>query len=398
MKYFIGYKKSILTSIGFLFFMGFLKAQQPNNARLLFEQQDVAAAKQSIDSFVLTNAGSAAGWLLKARIYNAISKDQNLKDLVADGRMDAFIALQKAMQLNKPYTQQELAALQYSLPFDIYNGYTDDGLTWYNAGAESNDKNSFSTALDKFKKAGMVSRLIFTNGWGLTAFDTANTYYAARAAIMAGKEEDAFLLAKKIADAGITQSLTTKTMERIYEWLAYYYKKQKDGNNLLKYARMSTFYFPADVYFNLILVDWYRQQQDYSNMFTQYQQLFTKQPGNSKYQLAYLNDVFNYLFNNKVPITNRADYENILDNGLTAFVKSNSTSVAARLLLAKLYFNQGQEPAMRTAAERINLLKRSNTNLKEILARFCNTTSENCEEARLLLVRNIKVIKALQGR
>src|SRR6266550_1222263 len=108
MKRFIGYKKSILLGIGFLFFTVVVKAQEPTSARLFFQQQQLEKAKESVDSFVQMNGNNAAGWLLKARIYNAISQDQNLKDLVADGRMDAFQALQKAVVLNKIYVDGEL--------------------------------------------------------------------------------------------------------------------------------------------------------------------------------------------------------------------------------------------------------------------------------------------------
>ncbi len=394
MKYFTENKKSILISIGFLFFSGQVKAQEPAYARQLFEEKSFAAAKQSADSFVQYNPGNAAGWLLKARIYNAISKGQSLKDMVADGRMDAFLALQKAVQLDKTYTERELNPIK--LPFELYDGYTNEGLQYFNGGVDGNNKSSFTTALDKFKKAGMVSRWIYSNGWGLASFDTTNIYYTARAAMMAGKEEDAFLFAQKIADAGITRGRAGTAYNSIYQWLAFYYKKQKDGGNLLKYAGLGMNSYANDPYFNLILIDWYRQQQDYTNMFAQYDQLLAKQPGN-QYQLAYLNDVFIYLFNNKTTIHNKPGYQDILSRGLTDYLKTNNASTEARLLLAKLYINQAmqKQAANKNAAQQ--LLIRSNIYLKEITAQFCSAAPKDCKEAKLLQAKNAKTLKALQA-
>jgi len=138
--------------LAFLFLIPALKAQEPTRARQLFGQQNLVPAKESVDSFVQLNSASAEGWLLKAQVYTAITQDLYLKDLVADGRMAAFLSLQKAVQLNKPYTERELNPGNYKLAFDLYNGYTDEGVAYFNAGAERNDKSSYATALNMFKK------------------------------------------------------------------------------------------------------------------------------------------------------------------------------------------------------------------------------------------------------
>jgi hypothetical protein len=397
MKYFTEYKKPILTCIGFLFFMASPKAQDPAYARQLFEQGNFAAAKQSVDSFVQTHTANAAGWLLKANIYNAISNNPQFKDLMADGLTDAFIALQKAVQLNADLVNEQLKKDHYQLAYDIYNGFTNDGLLYYNAGVENNFKGNFITALDKFKKAASVGSMIYNNGWGLTAMDTSNICYTAKAAVMAGKEDDAFIMAKKIADAGITQTTGGNSLASIYQWLTFYYKKQKDGANLLKYSQLGINYFSNDTYFNLILIDWYRQQHAYKDMFAAYEQLFAKAAGNNQYQLPYLNDVFNYVYNNATPITDMAAYENKLSNGLKAYIKEHTSSAEARLLLAKSYINQAsnlqQNIGKGKNAAPADLLKQSNVYLKYILEQLCKTNAAYCKEARQLLARNYKVMK-----
>jgi hypothetical protein len=387
--------------------MAVLQAQDLAYTRQLLQQKDFARAKELIDSLVEIANTTAEAWMLKATIYNAISKDPAAKDLVADAKMDAFKALQKAIQLNKDAVNEQLRQTGYSLPFDLYNGYTNQGVAYFNAGAERDDKASYAEALNNFKKAGLVGNWINTNGWGLSAIDTNNLYYSAKAAINAGKEEDAALFAKKIADNGITQSLASKGFESIYQWLVYHYKLKQDGENLLKYTTLGNMQFPASVYFNLIYIDWLRQQKDYNTMLALYQKVFKKQPNNSKYQLAYYNDVFNYLYQNgELPIKERVKYERLLSAGLLQYLKANPASAEGRLLLGKFYINQAndvsKEWVLRSTTDtkilngykttQRNLLLKSNKYLLEIINKFSKPGATAYIDALQLLVGNFKAL------
>jgi hypothetical protein len=400
------YKKSITFVIGFLFFIAGVQAQDLGYIKQLLQQKEFARAKESIDSFVEINNIRADGWLLKATVYNAISKHPATKDLVADAKMEAFKALQKAVQLNKDAVNEQLKQTNYSLPFDLYNGYTNQGVAYFNAGAERNDKASYEEALNNFKKASLVSNSIVANGWGLSAIDTNNLYYCAKAAINAGKEDDAALFAKKIADNGITKSLASKGFESIYQWLAYNYKQKQDGENLVKYATLGSKQFPASVYFNLIHIDWLRQQKDYGNMFALYQELFKKQPNNSKYQLAYYNDVFNYLYQSGEPVNDRINYEKILTTELPKYLTTNPASAEGRLLLGKFYINQANDAANQISANlrvntkilngyktaQRNLLLKANKYLLEIVNKFAKPGATIYIDALQLVVANFKAL------
>jgi hypothetical protein len=400
------YKKSIIFIIGFLFFTTFVKAQDLSRAMQLLQQKDFARAQEAIDSFVQLNDAHAEGWLLKATIYNAISKDAAAKELVADARQEAFVALQKAMQINSTGTNEQVKKEQYNLPFDLYKGYTNQGVAYFNAGAERNDKASFAEALNNFKKARLVGNYITTNGWGISAIDTNNLYYCAKAAINAGQEDDAALFAKKIADNGITQSFTNKGLEPIYQWLVYNYKQKQDGENLLKYATLGTKQFPASVYFNLIYIDWLRQQKNYSSMFVLYQDVFKKQPSNSKYQLAYYNDLFNYLYQSNEPVSDQIKYEKVLSAGLSQYVKANPATAEGRLLLGKLYINQANDVAKQSLANpgasatilngyktaQRNLLLKSNKYLLEIVNKFSKPGATVYIDALQLVVANFNTL------
>ncbi len=401
MVQYVSYKKPIIFIIGFLFFIQLAKAQDLATAQNFYIQKDFARAKGSVDSFVLINTGDAQGFLLKANIYNAISKDADTKYLLADGRMEAFQAMQKAVQINNGFVNEQLKPTNYSLPFDLYNGYTNEAVAYFNAGAERNDKSSYSEALTRFKKAALVSNYIYTNGWGLSLLDTNNLYYCAKAAISGGREDDALYFAKKIAGAGITQTIASKGFESIYRWLAYYYKQQKDSDNFNKYAAIGIEKFPAAVYFNLIMIDWLRQQNDYSKLFVAYKDLLKKRPDN-KYQFAYLNDVFNYLYQSKVEITDKVFYESVLRNGLMQFLKRKTSSIEARLLMGKFYINKandvGKEIMLRSTTDakvmngykmaQRNFLLKSNVYLKEIVDKFSKTNKPVYREAIELLISN----------
>ncbi len=397
----VAYKKSIIFIISFLFFTKICSAQNLNIARDYFQQKDLARAKESIDSFVLLNDNNAEGWMLKATIYNSISKDASARYLAADSRMEAFEALKKANQLNSDLVSEQLKPANYSLAFDLYNGFTNEGLAYFNAGTERNDKGSYGEALLKFKNAGLVSSYIYTNQWGLSVIDTNNIFYGAKAAINAGKETDALYFAKKIADAGIIQTSFSKGFESIYQWLVYYYKLQKDGEHFEKYMAIAMQKFPSSVYFNLIMIDWLRQQDDYPKLFEAYSTLLKIQPA-GKYQFAYLNDVFNYLYQSKVEITDKAIYESKLKNGLLQYLKTNTAAVEARLLLGKFYINKAndiaKEMALRSTMDakvlnrykkaQRNFLLQSNAYLKEIVNKYSKNNRVVYKEALELLISN----------
>ncbi len=68
MKYFTEYKKLILICIGFLFFMGMIKAQDLSGAKLLLQQKNYARAKEVVDSLVSVTSANAAT-LISRYIY-----------------------------------------------------------------------------------------------------------------------------------------------------------------------------------------------------------------------------------------------------------------------------------------------------------------------------------------
>jgi hypothetical protein len=383
MKIFILYKKSILIGIGFLYFTAFTKAQDLPAIQQLYVGKEYARAKESIDNFILSNDANTMAWLLKANIYNAIDKDAATASLVADAKQDAFDALKKAVQLDITAVNTQFKSGNLNVVYDIYNGYTSMGLNYFNAGVERNDKNSYKEALNNFKKAGQASSYIFNNGWGLFAIDTLSLYYTSKSAINTDKEEDAVFYCKKIIDNNITKITAINSVEGIYQWLVYYYKGRHDETNFIKYTQLAAKAFPKSSYFTLCYIDWYRSTRDYPNLLAQYQQLFNNGQTAQKYKLAYYTDIFNYLYQanaNATAINNRQQYQAILVNGLSQYVKLNSSDTSGKLLLAKFYINQANE----YPKNKLDFFKKSNKYLLQLVNKNTNT------EALQLLIENYK--------
>lgn len=409
MKKFTAYKRSIQICIGFLFFVAYTTGQDVKRIQQLFKQNNLSQAREAIDSFTNIHTENAEAFLLKAFIYNALDKNESSRYLVADGKMESFIALSKATELGKSYVDKQLKPGNYLLPEDLYFNYTNEGLTYYNAGVERNDKNSFTEALSHFKKAGTIKQFMYNNGWSLQALDTLNLFYSAKSAINAANETDALIFTKKIVDDRILNPSFNNGYEGIYQWLAYYYKTKKDGELLDKYCHEGAKQFPQSIYFSLLQIDWLRQQNDYVNMFAFYQDIIKKEPGNSKYVLAYLNDIFIYVFKNKEEVEAKSNYADALQKGLLKYLQQNPSATEARLLLAKFYSNQASqalyESTLRSTtnakvlntykAKHKNLLLAANKHLTIIIKNKQSQANANLYNEALQLLKGNKEILRL---
>lgn len=412
MKKNVSYKKSILLSIGFLFLGGCLAAQDLPRIKELLHQRKLAEAKEAVDSLMTFEQPAAATFLIKAEVYSAVGNDIAFRKLAPDARWEAFQSLQKAVLADKEYTNHQVTGDSCRLVFDLYNGYTTEGMQYYNAGAERDDKASFATALTHFKKAAAVSQFIYSNKWGKTEIDTLNILYLSKSSINADKEEDAVFYSKKIADNNLQYPPFKSHYEIIYQWLVYYYKERKELESFIKYLALAKEQFPLSAYFDLAEIDWLREQREYALLFTKYKQLLQAEPASNVYRLSYYRDQFMYLWgpggsnqpNKLVPVK-------ALVNGLQQLAAGNNqngVAMNARLLLAKVYINQAQdlskELLMRSTTDPKvtgsykkryrDLLLLSNRYLKQITAVKTMQLQATGREAAQLLTVNLVALKA----
>lgn len=407
MKMNISYKKSILLSIGFLFVGTCLKAQDSARIMELLAKKELARAKEAVDSAAITHP-SAAVFLLKATVYHAVSTDAAAKNITIDARWEAFQALQKALLSDKEYINSLLEPTNYKIAYDLYDGYTLEGIQYYNAGAERDDKINFTNALSDFKKAAAISQFIYSSKWGKSEVDTLNLYYLSKSAINIEKEEDAVFYSKKIVDNNFIHPALKNFYEIIYQWLVYYYKSRKEAAPFAKYLALAKEQFPLSAYFRLAEMDWLREQRQYPELFKKYKEMLLAEPANSNYRLAYYRDQFMYVWG--------AGQENKLVNvkalisglqQLTAGSNQSLVALNAKLLLAKIYINQAQdvtrELMMRSTTDpKIsatykmryrNSLLLSNKYLKQIAAVKSPQTQSISREAAQLLANNSVALK-----
>ncbi len=403
MKGFICYKKRIsILVLGLIFFLPGTEAQNLVKVQQLWQQHELAASREQVDSYTAAQPNDVEGWLLKARIFNAISSDAVLQNSVADGRMEAIQALQKAVKLNLDRVTNELKKDSFAMPFQLYNGYSDDGIAVFNTAAEVNDKALYLEALNLFKKASLIGTIIYTNKWGLQAIDTNNLYYSAKAAIRAEKTEEAVDLIKKIADAHINETAANKGFESLYQWLVFNYRKQNNEAAMNKYTALANVAFPLSPYFRLNYIDWLREQKKYHQLYPNYKALFDRGFNKAEYRYAFLLDIYNYIYGeNGTDVTGSAmDYRKLLEEQLTIYTRQNPAAVNGKLLFGKFYINQAadwQKKILVTAdAKTINTyrknieasLRSSNKYLREITDKFPNTDRGLYNEALQLLISN----------
>lgn len=378
-----------------------MQAQDLKSIDSLWKKQELARAKQSIDLFVENNSEDTEAWLLKASIYNDISKDARFKELVVDGKMEVFKSIERSIQLDPALVEERLKVNNYNIVFDIYKGYTSDGVTLFNAGTEKSNTQDYAAALALFKKAAIVGNLIFKQGWGLNPIDTLTIYYTAISALYADKQSDAFNYCKLIADKNITYVLATNSStEPLYQWLVYYYKQKTNGEALDKYTQASIKNFPISTYFELNYIDWLKSNKDYLNMFTWYESLFKKDDLAKQVRLNYCNDLFSYLYNTYEPVSNREKYKFTLTKEITELLKKYPTEINTHFLLAKFYINQAadcqKDKSISQAAKKnkvSSLLKKSNLQLIEIVDKAPDAGNLIYKESLQLLVSNFKLLK-----
>src|SRR6185295_7672670 len=141
-------RKLIFTAL-FSAFALTMYAQDLEDIKDLVGKQQWDKAKEQIDKYLTNekNAKKADGWYYKGVIYNEIAKSDKFKAALngADGRMQAFDALKKYLELDPKNIKGTLE--QNVRFFDIYNGYFDQAATAFQA-------KNYEVAFDNFNNAG----------------------------------------------------------------------------------------------------------------------------------------------------------------------------------------------------------------------------------------------------
>ena len=113
-------------------FCNILSAQTVDEIKDFINRGQWDKAKTSVDAFLTKekNATKWEGWWYKGVIYNEIAKSEQFKNLVADGRMEAFNAFRKYYEIDTKAVQGSLE--QHVRLFDIWDNYFKIAITLYN--------------------------------------------------------------------------------------------------------------------------------------------------------------------------------------------------------------------------------------------------------------------------
>ena len=338
--------KKILLSVSFLLItLSGIFAQDAKKIKTYLDAKQYDKAKTEVDAAIAKNANDPVALYYKSKVYAELAADPAFKVSVPDAREQAFEAFKKAVETDKDNKVfLVLAQDKYKPIFDMYTGYYDAGAAAFNSGSTSGNKADFDQSLTLFKNSDMVGRYIFSKKWALSELDTQLVLTIGKAAINAGKKDEAVTYLKKLADANITGTANDKTSYQLpYQWLSFYYKDAKDEANFLKYIALGKKNFPKDDYYDAILLDYYRDKKDYDAMFKKYDEMVAEYPDSFQYHFNYANEAFIYVYNSDAgtKINNKETLLKHVGTELQKVLTMRPNDVNTNWLLAQYYFNAG---------------------------------------------------------
>jgi hypothetical protein len=205
-----------------------LFAQNLDKAKEMFKANKIADAKTEIDKVLADpkNQKNADAWYYKAKIYNSIAANDQMKGQVPDAYAQSFDAVKKYVDYDDKM-QFALMQEQYKPLTDIYQGFFQAGAASYNAG-------KYNDALTNFQGAINTLSYMYKKAWVKTAMDSTATLYAGISAEKANNRDQAAVYYKTIVDSGITK-IGGNDMLEIYKWVDDNDYQKKDMANTMKY-------------------------------------------------------------------------------------------------------------------------------------------------------------------
>jgi len=280
-------RKSIITAL--LAIATLVAGAQPVDDALKQLGKNNAKAKDAIDKITAdpSNAKNADAWFVKAQIYNAIATDEKLKASVPDAYDQAFDAFRKAYEIDPNNKRMLIEA--YKTGFVAYEGIANKAATAYQA-------NNIAAAYEGYKKTledgdWLRAKDISYSGYKVPKVDTGMVFMAGYTAMKLNKNDEAMPYFTRFADAKIGKEPDYVIP---YQFLTYQYKSKKDEANFKKYDDLGKQVYPNDPYFTTIKLDWARENNNYPELFSGYEELIARQPDSLNNNLAYASDMFDY--------------------------------------------------------------------------------------------------------
>jgi len=294
-------------------------------------------AKDLVDKYLTVpkNAAKSEGWYYKGFIYNQISKDST-KSLAESAALKdtAFVALKKYREMDP---KAELLAEQNNSPlYDLYVGYYSElGVKSYVAKDPVNAFKDFRKALEVHDYI-QTNNLLGNNGFKFSALDTMLTLYTAIAASEAKMIEESTIFYKKIIDAEVSDPQYIDA----YQVLADRYKTNKDKAAFADIIAKGKKIFPANnEYWTAIEIEEATDGVGKPEIFTKYEELMVKNPGNYTLPYNYAVELYRYIYSDETKNVNTNEYKTKLPEILKQAIAIKKTSEANFLLSNFLYNN-----------------------------------------------------------
>lgn len=292
------------------------------------KDKDFAKSKESIDKVLADpkNAGNAEAYYWKGYIYNYLAKDEKLKGLCTDCRMDAFNAMKKYVELDP--TLKELKADSNALFYDMYYAY-------YDMGAKAYNNKDYEAAITNFKNTLAVENYIYKKGLigpgnaKVNAFDTAIVLYTGVAASQLKKDDVMLEYYQQLIDAGVNEP---RYME-IYQTVAEYYRDKKDNNMWMESINKGKKVFGDQDYWYQAEIEMIPKTADKAVVFAKYEDQVNARPKSFFITYNYAVELFKYVYTgDKSPDLEqkRARLNDVLKLSVAA-----DTSNEANVLMAK---------------------------------------------------------------
>lgn len=340
--------KRIALPVLFTFLVALAYGQDLKKANSLIGDKKYDQAKTQIDGILAKDPNNSEALYLKSKVYGLMADNPQMRSqLSGDPYGEAYEAFKKAIaDSNNPKVTLLVIKDNYQPIFDIYSGYYGEGAKEFNDAAAKSDTAAFATAMNLFMKAEAVGQYIRENKWAsIGKIDTTLALNIAKAALNAKRAATAKVYFMKIADAHIKglKDSADQSYELPYQWLALDYKEAKDSANMVKYATIGSELFPKDDYFDLVQMDFYRENNDHDQLFKKYESLITRNPDSIKNHLNYATEIFSYIYNSDegTVISNKESLLNTLQTQLEKVHTLDPNNASGNLLYAQYYYNHG---------------------------------------------------------
>jgi hypothetical protein len=312
-----------------------LAAQSLDKAKDLLKAGKLQEAKDEIDKLLAIDKNQKNGddWYYKAKIYDAIASNPQLKTTVPDAYAQSFDALKKYIQ----FDDKKLLLLQldqYKPMNDIYQGSFQAGAADYNSG-------KFADALVDFKGALAAIGFMAQNGWVTQRLDTTSTLYAGISAEKANNRDEASTFYRTIADSGISR-IGGNEMIDIYKWLVDYYDRKKDEPNTWKYVALGKAKYPTDLFWSDTELDLLRKKGNKDSLWAKYDEIVKQFPDNHLFFFNYGLEL--YQFASDTTVAKAANYEDLIkraQDNLSKALQIKPDYPQASMVLGQISYNAG---------------------------------------------------------